>query len=71
MEIKRLCADIFFSLFINEQSNFSIKRVAQRKIIEFMKEMGIMDLGYYDVTRETKWIFSELISKLNSTIKSD
>lgn len=36
-----------------------------------MKKMGVMELGYYDVTRKNKWIFSELISRLNYVIKND
>lgn len=69
MEIKKLCADVFFSIFINEQDNSSIKRRSQKKILKYMKKMGVMELGYYDVTRKNKWIFSELISRLNYVIK--
>lgn len=64
-----MCNQVFFNLFIPEQCNESIKGKAQLKIIKLMQEMGIMDLGYYDVTRESEWILAELTCKLNSIIK--
>lgn len=65
-----MCNQVFFNLFIPEQCNESIKGKAQLKIIKLMQEMGIMDLGYYDVTRESEWILAELTCKLNSITRN-
>lgn len=50
-EIEKLQFQVIPSLFISEENELNLKRRAQSKIIEIAKEMGIMELSYYDITR--------------------
>lgn len=77
MEFEELDKKVFFRIFINEKCYFineeykpNIKKKAQEKIIEIAKNMGIMRLGYYDITRKNKWLFSEITSKINAEIQN-
>lgn len=67
-EIEKLQFQVIPSLFISEENELNLKRRAQSKIIEIAKEMGIMELGYYDITRSNGYIFSEILRRLNLTI---
>lgn len=59
MEIKKLYDQVLSSLF---KSDSSIKKKAQSQIIEIMEQMGIMELGYYDITRSNN-ILSYIANK--------
>lgn len=50
------------------KSDSSIKKKAQSQIIEIMEQMGIMELGYYDITRSNN-ILSYIANKFHSIIE--
>lgn len=70
MEYESLCGRILASFLDKAEGNASIKNNAQKKIIEIAKNMGIMGLNYYDITRKNNWIFSEITNKINAEIQN-
>lgn len=70
MEYESLCGRILASLLDKAEGDASIKNNAQKKIIEIAKNMGIMGLNYYDITRKNNWVFSEITNKINVEIQN-